>query len=247
LYSTGFESQPYGLAVADLNHDNVLDIVVTNSFTSNIGVFLGSCCDVFLQQTTFSTGFHSGPHSVSLGDFNIDGVLDIAVANELTGNIGVFLGQSNGNFHEQTVYPTGFGSNPYSIAIDDFNNDTYLDIVFANYGNETIGLLFGYGNGAFGNYTRYSTGFRSLPNGITVLDFNKDNHLDIAATNDGTNNVVILLGYSNGIFEAFTTYSTGYNSQPCAIAAGDYNNDGQTDIVVTECDSNNVGIISKFC
>jgi len=42
-------------------------------------------------------------------------------------------------------------------------------------------------------------------------------------------------------------WGTGYNSQPCAIAVGDYNNDNETDIIVTECDSNRIEIMSKFC
>ena len=82
---------------------------------------------------------------------------------------------------------------------------------------------------------------------ISVLDFNNDNRLDIAITNDRTNNIAVLFGDGNGSFGGLITYQTGYNTQPCAIASGDYNNDGEMDIFVSECGSNSIGVISKFC
>ena len=247
VYDTGYESYPNSIVAVDLNHDRVLDIIVTNSYTGTMAVFLGSCCDLFVHQTTFSTGIDSGPHSVTLGDFNSDGILDVAVANLRAENIGVLLGHGNGSFDEQIIYPTGLGSRPYALVVGDCNNDTYLDIFVANYGTETIGVLIGYDNGTFVEYVTYSTGLGSRPNAITVLDFNNDNRLDIAITNDGTNNIAILFGDGNGNFGGLITYQTGYNTQPCAIASGDYNNDGEMDIFVSECGSNSIGVISKFC
>ena len=46
----------------------------------------------------------------------------------------------------------------WSLAVGDFNNDTHLDIVVANYGDNNIGVLLGYGDGSFANQTTYSTG-----------------------------------------------------------------------------------------
>ena len=47
---------------------------------------------------------------------------------------------------------------PYSVAVGDFNNDTILDIIVANYGTNNLGVLLGYGNGTFANMVLYSVG-----------------------------------------------------------------------------------------
>jgi hypothetical protein len=66
--------------------------------------------------------------SVVFGDFNNDTRLDIVVANFDSNNIGVLLGYGNGSFANQTIY--SMGSAPQFVAIDDFNNDIFLDLIF---------------------------------------------------------------------------------------------------------------------
>src|SRR5256885_667338 len=99
-------------------------------------------------------------------------------------------------------------SQPRSVAVADLNNDHHLDIVIANYGTNSIGILLGFGNGSFQDQTTYSTGYDSIPYSLAVADFNKDNQLDIAVANYGTDNIGILLGYSNGTFASQITYTT---------------------------------------
>ncbi len=70
--------------------------------------------------------------SVAVGDFNDDNRLDIAVANHWSNTVDIFLGHWDGTFSTQVICSTGSGSGPYSIAVDDFNNDSQLDIVVAN-------------------------------------------------------------------------------------------------------------------
>ena len=92
-----------------------------------------------------------------VGDFNNDNQLDVAVANWGINTISVILGYGNGTFAEPVSHSTGSGSRPVSIAVGDFNNDTYLDITTANYGANNIGVFLGYGNGGFRNVTTFST------------------------------------------------------------------------------------------
>ena len=123
-----------------------------------------------------------------------------------------------------TFYSTGIGSYPYSIALADLNSDNQLDIVTANIYSDNIAILFGNGNGTFGNLTLYSTGIGSQPYSAIVIDFNNDNYYDIAVTNFGTNQVVIFFGFGNGSFELARTYETGAGSTPYGIAFGKLNN-----------------------
>ena len=149
------------LTVGDFNNDAKLDIAVVNYGTNNIGVFLQDRNGSFANQTTFSTGYDSDPYSLVVGDLNNDNKLDIIVANYGTNNVGVFLGHGNGTFQIQIIFTTGINSHPYSIAIDNLNNDTYLDIVVACSGTNNVGVLLGYGNGTFTIPTKYSTGNNS--------------------------------------------------------------------------------------
>jgi hypothetical protein len=69
----------------------------------------------------------------------------------------------------------------------------------ANYGTNNIGILFGYGNGSFQDQTTYSTGYDSMPYPIAVGHFNKDNQLDIAVANYGTNNISISILFGQSL------------------------------------------------
>jgi hypothetical protein len=144
-------------------------------------------------------GYDSRPHHVAAGDFNQDGHLDLVVTNSGTDNIGLLLGYGNGTFASQITYPTGSGSRPYSVVVGDFNYDTFLDIVVAYYGMNSIGVLFGNGNGSFASPRVTSLG-SSRPLSLAKGDFNKDNRLDIAVANYGTLTIAILFGSNDGYF-----------------------------------------------
>jgi hypothetical protein len=140
-YATGNGSQPCWVAVGDFNNDNLLDIVVANSGTNSIGVFLSNDTSTFSSQMTYSTGDRSQPYSVSVGDFNNDTLLDIAVACYGVSSVGFFLGYGNGSFMSQQIFATGFGSNPFGLAVGDVNNDRLTDIVATNNGYGNIDIL----------------------------------------------------------------------------------------------------------
>jgi hypothetical protein len=129
---------------------------------------------------------------VAVGDFNNDSRLDIVVADSGTNNVGIFLSNGTGTFSNQITYSTGLGSQPYSVAVLDFDNDTQLDIAVANYGSNSLVVYFGDGNGSFANQSIYYTGFDSHPFAIVVGDVNNDNLTDIIATNNGYGNIDIL-------------------------------------------------------
>jgi hypothetical protein len=123
IYSTGSSSSPYSIAVGDFNSDTQLDIVVANSDSDNVGIFLGYGNGCFANQTTYSTGLGSYPHSAAVGDFNSDTIPDIVVANYQMNNLGVHLGRGNGTFASIILFPMEYGSHPFSVVVVDFNSD----------------------------------------------------------------------------------------------------------------------------
>ncbi|CAF4344529.1 unnamed protein product, partial [Adineta steineri] len=153
--STG-SSRPLWIYVADLNNDKAQDMIIVNYGTQSISIFYGSGTGKFSNAITFFTGYDSIPMGITVGDFNNDKQMDIAIANSGTNNVGILLGNGNSSFATQTIFSTGIGSHPYSIATHDFNGDNFLDIVVANHGSNSVGVLLGYGNGSFAHSTTYS-------------------------------------------------------------------------------------------
>jgi hypothetical protein len=188
---TGNGSLPLAFAIGDFNNDMHMDIAIANSGTNNVGIFLGYGNDSFTNQTIHFTG--SSPRSLAVGDFNNDTRLDIVVANSNDNNVGILLGYGNGLFTNQTTYSTGISSQPYSVAVGDFDSDTLLDIIVANYRANDVVVLLGYGNGTFADPKMFSIGYGTSPFVVVGGDFNNDKKLDFAVANYGTDNLKILL------------------------------------------------------
>jgi predicted Zn-dependent protease with MMP-like domain len=236
-------TNPTSMAVADFNKDTQLDIVVANG-QYNVGVFLGYGNGSLAQQIMYPTGFTSWV--VAVGDFNNDIQLDIVVTNQLDNNVSVLLHYTRGSLRNEISLASGGGSRLRYIAVDDFNNDTILDIVIVNYGTNNVGVLLGYGNGSFRKQTTFSTGSNSHPYSIAIGDYNKDNQLDFAVANSGTKNVNMFLGNGTGMFARQTTYEYDWDLAPLVVAAGDFNHDGQSEIAVTYDDSDDLHILVAY-
>jgi hypothetical protein len=126
---------------------------------------------------------------VAVGDFNGDGVPDLAVANGGSRTVSVLLGRGDGSFAAATNYAAG--NYPASVAVGDFNGDGVPDLAVANFGNNTVSVLLGRGDGSFAAAIHYAAG--SSPYSVAVGDFNGDGWPDLATANQNSNNVSILL------------------------------------------------------
>jgi hypothetical protein len=164
---------------------------------------------------------------VAVGDFNGDGTLDLAVAND--NGVSVLLGNGDGTFQPAVNYAAGVG--PSSVAVGDFNGDGTLDLAVANdVSNGTVSVLLGNGDGSFGAATSYAAG--SYPRSVAVGDFNRDGIPDLVVANGG---VSVLLGNGDASFEAPVSYFAGVNSVSVAVA--DLNGDGILDLAVANAGS----------
>jgi hypothetical protein len=185
--------------------------------------------------------------SAAIGDFDRDGQLDLAVSSDQENKVYVLLGNGNGYFGVPMGFSTESWSNPNSVATNDFNNDDRLDLAVANSDEDNVGVMLGYGNGTFQAQMTFSTGVYSNPMAVVIGDFKNDGQLDLAVSNEFTHNVGILLGTGTGTFLAQTTFSTGALSAPYSIASQDFNGDGKLDLIITDNNLNNVGILLNTC
>ncbi|CAF3798250.1 unnamed protein product, partial [Rotaria sordida] len=242
LFASGDGSRVRCVAVADINNDYRLDIIIANYGTDNVGVIFGYGNSTFGTQMLYTMGLSSRPSSLTIGDFNNDAQLDIAVTNSGTKNIELMLGSENGTFLRQKSYDIFSDFTPISIAAGDFNNDRRFDIVVAYDDTEVVSIFVAYDLGFFKNVATYLTG--GGPQSVVVGDFNNDTKLDIVVSNGPANTVSILLGYGNGSFENHVTFDTGYFPQ--SIVVDDFNNDTQLDIVVTNRGDDTVSILIGY-
>jgi len=237
-FATG--TYPMYSAVADINGDNKLDLLVSNLNSGTVSTFTGDGNTNFTPLATLSTG-GVYPWRLQLADINGDGILDLVVANTFNNTVAFLRGTGNGGFAAPTTI-SFFGA-PYGLAIADVNGDGKLDLIATDgddaQGNgQSIEVLLGNGDGTFQTSTVYWLG--TGPYAIAIGDFDGDGRPDLAVVNTDTNNLSVLRNLGGGTFSAATNYVAG--QYPLEIAAGDVNGDGKLDLVVTNQDSWTVSV-----
>jgi hypothetical protein len=140
---------PFALAIGDVNGDGLPDLTIAhysgslrNPKDDGISVLLGAGGGQLRAApgSPFSSGH--GPVSIAVGDFNGDGVLDVASANLGSNNVTLLLG-GNHRFAPAKDSPFPAGRGPLGIAMGDLNSDGKSDIVIANSGDNDITIVFG--------------------------------------------------------------------------------------------------------
>lgn len=129
----GYEA--VSVAVADLNHDSKLDLVVASSFNQAIAVLLGHGDGTFSSPVFNSTGsVGAAPLQVAVTDFNLDGNPDIACvmaqSNPAELPTPLLYGNGDGTFQPPVVMTFKTGTDGTGLALGDFNKDGAPDIAF---------------------------------------------------------------------------------------------------------------------
>jgi uncharacterized protein (TIGR03437 family) len=220
------------LAVADFNGDGQTDAVSAESYSGQVYLFPGLGSGAFGAPLAIASIPAISAIQATSGDYNGDGMLDLAFATTSTDSIGqvtVMLSAGGGKFLPPASFSSA-GSDAVAIATADFNGDGHADLMVAN--SNGVAVFFGDGNGAFNLSKTYLTSVASMA--ALAADFNGDGKPDIAAVGNagGTGSQVdLLLNKGDGTFTAAAPVSL--TAFATLAAAGDFNGDGALDLAVT--------------
>jgi hypothetical protein len=137
------------------------------------------------------------------------------------------------------------GNNPEDLAVGDFDDNGYLDVVVANHETSYLTLLLGDGKGALAPapQSRIPVSSRPHPHGLAARDFNGDRHLDLAVESRDENAVLIYLGDGRGAFATDSKRLAVGRGPYWKLRSGDLNNDGKDDLVATDNEGSSVSIL----
>ena len=185
------------------------------------------------------------PGSVEIADFNHDKFPDIAVASESDSSVTILLGNGKGSFKDAQRSPFFVGPQPNDISIRDFNKDGNEDLAIANHEKKYLTVLLGSGTGNFNHSPGSPFATAGIPHvhGIAAGDFNKDGRWDLATDSWGNDNVEILFGCNQSLFNTSTAFFKVGKRPYQRLRAADLNADGHDDIVTTNTEGNNVTIL----
>jgi MBG domain (YGX type)/Bacterial Ig-like domain (group 3)/FG-GAP-like repeat/FG-GAP repeat len=187
--------------------------------------------------TQVAHAIQANPISTAIGDFNGDGLADMAVVNSGGSTVSVLLGNGDGTFQPQVAYATG--TDPYSVAVGDFNGDGKLDLAVANNVSGTVSVLLGNGDGTFQTQATYTVAVGA--DSVAVGDFNRDGKADLVVARYNQAEVSVLLGRGDGTFQPQVTYAAGIH--PYSAVVADLNGDGKLDLIVANSGSNTVSVL----
>jgi len=229
-YAAG--TRPDSVAVADINGDGIVDLVVGDR-TRPGSVLFGNGDGTF--QPRITVPMPQQCVQVTTAAFQHKGAQDVVAMGD--GVVWIAFNNGHGVFQTPQFYDVvGAPSTP---AVGDFNGDGKLDLAIAGDVDGEVSILLGNGKGGFRPAVDYPAG--NQPNSVAVGDFNGDGKQDLAITDHYAGSVLILLGNGDGSFQPPVSYSVGV--YPLELAVADFNHDGKLDIAVANSASNTVSVL----
>lgn len=225
---------------SDVENNGRLDLYTANLLAEN-AFFLHLAGGTFRNDISAAGLLDPDEPSMggAFGDYDNDGDRDLYLVHDARKRFRLYRNAGYGSFsnvaYDARVDYAGQGM---GTTFADFDNDGWLDIYVTNL--DTNAIFFNNGNGTFTNTTMSSgVGDRGMGWGIVVLDYDNDMWQDIYVVN-GSNfpplflDNVLYRNLGNRKFEIVTNQA-GVSSKLdgwCG-AAGDLNNDGYQDMVIT--------------
>ena len=248
----------FAIAAADAHYDPTLS---TNQFVFTVSIYTVMADGDISRRTAFSTT--ALPTSLTAADLTGNGVDDLMAANALDDSVTIAVQISPGRFAPPSIVATGIA--PSDITVGDVNDDGLPDIIVSDQASGDVTVLLNNPSHLFSQTLRYRAGTglygQSTTSGNLAIssfaqavglvagDFSGNGRDDVVVVNQGAHSFTVLIadgagGFANPPLALTTSTSDGstINNRPGAIAAGDFNRDGNLDLAVLMEDSGQVWI-----
>jgi len=228
----------------DFDHDGDLDLFIATG-NSNL-LYRNNADDTFLEQAVRSnlSGGRVNSTDAAFGDFDEDGDIDLFVVNS-DGQNTLNINQRQGIFRDNTEgsgLETEAGAN--AVTAGDYNNDGFLDLFITSTATGSCRLYHNLGDGSFETDDRSEELNQTLKDirvhDASFLDFDNDGFLDLLVVGEagiaGKNGVSLYHNDGTGKFWIAENILPGDLSSGRQIQTMDYNDDGDTDVLITSLD-----------
>ncbi len=237
--------EPHALSLSDVTGDGRVDAVITSS--KGLSVIPGLSGGGFGAATMYLR--NQSPSDAFLGDFNGDGITDLAVIAGLINNLVYLRGLGGGRFAPPEKFLVRGAVFARSGAIPlDWNEDGLTDLAITSPSNNADGLrqglavTFGHRLNGFD-----APRFRSLPTPqaahmSALTDVNADGLPDLVMTyglDSNQGGIAIQYGSGNGFFRSGPTYLA---AGPVQLEITDINQDGAPDFIVANRDRSSLAV-----
>jgi PKD repeat protein len=236
-YATGVE--PYFVFGADLDGDGDFDLAVANWGSVTVSILWNNGDGTFQPAGECLAGWD--PTSVFCADLDGDWDFDLAVTVGGDNTVSILENNGDGTFQSPVYYPGGEA--PSSVFGADLDGDEDMDLAVAHMGSKNVSILKNNGDGTFQSKVDYGADYSWS---VFCADLDGDLDLDLAVANVGSavnpgRTVSILKNNGDGTLQPKVDYGTGY--APISAFCGDLDGDGDFDLAVANCQSNNVSIL----
>jgi hypothetical protein len=218
------------VAVADLDHDSQMDVVVTTLGSSTISVLLANGPNTFAPPVPFPTG--DDPFRLAIGHLNGDAHPDVATSNA-AGSVSVLMGNGDGTFQPRQDYDLALPI-ARSIALGDLYANGFTDVVTTTTSPSSstpraVEILRGFGDGTFAHSPQGLN--TDNPGGLALADMDRDGDQDIVVSMNsrfGDGVILGMLSNANGSFQVIGL-GNSYQGGLTDVALGDFDSDGWVD------------------
>lgn len=238
--------QPTSVIAADVNNDGKMDLIAANYIDSTLSILTNNGTGGFVTAATVTTGNNTAPVTVVAGDFNGDGKMDLATAND-SGSATILTNNGTGGFAlAATLSAPGILFGPQSIAAADVNNDNKMDLITVNGDNNGHNTLTVWTNNGHAGFTT-SVFLTNNVGAVAAADINGDGSVDLISQNFDYPNQDLTVWTNNGS-GGFAISSINYfagQQMASFVVAADLNGDGQTDLVAGMISNDHLWVLTN--